>query len=121
MTRHDDKYEHVPPAAEQGAAPWCRGQVTRTWPVLLPLRAVPTLSTVSRYIKGRGAECVTIQDTKDRGGTVCDKTRTQTKEIRSRVECWAESSDCNDSRTLTLSLMCGTLTAVSKGNPSILH
>ena len=60
-------------------------------------------------------------DTKDRGGTVCDKTRTQTKEIRSRVECWAESSDCNDSETLTLSLMCSTLTAVSKGNLDILQ
>ena len=49
MTRHDDKYEHVPPAAEQGAAPWCRGQVAGPWTVLSPLRAVPTLSTVSRY------------------------------------------------------------------------
>lgn len=58
MTRHDDKYEHVPPAAEDGAAPWCRGQVAR--PVLSSLRAVPTLSTVPD-IKGRGAECVTKQ------------------------------------------------------------
>ena len=99
-SRHDDKYEHVPPAAEDEAAPWCRGQVAR--PVLSSLRAVPTLSTVPD-IKGRGAECVTKQDTKDRGGTVCDKTRTQTKEIRSRVESWAESSDCNDSGTPTLS------------------
>ena len=64
---------------------------------------------------------MTIQDTKDGGGRVCDKTRTQTKEIRIRVECWAESSDCNDSGTLTLSLMCGTLTAVSKGNLDILQ
>ena len=31
------------------------------------------------------------------------------------------SSDCNDSGTLTLSLMCGTLTAISKGNLDILQ